>query len=387
LFHWNGADGKLKYQFTGKEWNDDFGLGWNDYGARFYDPALGRWHSVDPLAELAVDKTPYHYCSNDPVNRVDPDGMRDKDGKRDRTYEYEGEKKVPLKNPFLTEEEMLAITNSTTPDHDPKPYSETDDGWKKAPGPNTNFAFKGESPKYLVALAGYQGTGMVVGAGAPSGLSSVEQTYDFVFNSTGLYVRADANTSGLNQLVIESNNCARSYYSFADPVNDPLDIMEGRIKQVILVSTEQIKTMLSEQGVFTDYNPWGFPLTTFASRSVGGGKFDFSGSVITYFLEKVSVSQDDLGGPSPALFIPEGDFVAHNHSNFGNFLVGAAGYTWYLNYDNLSAGGHINSYMMPKRNGYPSQRDSDDDQYSIKLGVFYSYNHQFRSLLKRPRPW
>jgi RHS repeat-associated protein len=67
----------LKYQFTGKEWNDDFGLGWNDYGARFYDPALGRWHSVDPLAELAVDKTPYHYCSNDPVNRVDPDGMAD----------------------------------------------------------------------------------------------------------------------------------------------------------------------------------------------------------------------------------------------------------------------------------------------------------------------
>jgi hypothetical protein len=101
--------------------------------------------------------------------------MRDKDGKRDRTYEYEGEKKVPLKNPFLTEEEMLAITNSTTPDPDPKPYSETDDGWKKAPGPNTNFVFKGESPKYLVALAGYQGTGMVVGAGAPSGGSSVER--------------------------------------------------------------------------------------------------------------------------------------------------------------------------------------------------------------------
>ena len=41
--NWNGATGANKYGYNGKEWNDDFGLGWNDYGARFYDPAMARW--------------------------------------------------------------------------------------------------------------------------------------------------------------------------------------------------------------------------------------------------------------------------------------------------------------------------------------------------------
>jgi hypothetical protein len=37
--NWNGAAGPNKYQYNGKEWNDDFGLGWNLYEARPYDPA------------------------------------------------------------------------------------------------------------------------------------------------------------------------------------------------------------------------------------------------------------------------------------------------------------------------------------------------------------
>ncbi len=41
----NGSSGKNKYAYNGKEWNDDFSLGWNDYGARFYDLRLegGVW--------------------------------------------------------------------------------------------------------------------------------------------------------------------------------------------------------------------------------------------------------------------------------------------------------------------------------------------------------
>lgn len=45
------------------------------YGARYYNPKVSVWLSVDPLAEKYPHLTPYNFLENNPVNMVDPTGM------------------------------------------------------------------------------------------------------------------------------------------------------------------------------------------------------------------------------------------------------------------------------------------------------------------------
>ena len=66
-----------KYKYNGKELQDELNLNVYNYGARNYDPAIGRWMNIDPLAEKHLHQTPYLYCNANPVIFMDPDG---KDG-------------------------------------------------------------------------------------------------------------------------------------------------------------------------------------------------------------------------------------------------------------------------------------------------------------------
>ncbi len=60
-----------RYKYNAKELDRIHGLNLYDYGARQYDAALGRWTSVDPLAEKYYDVSPYAYCLGNPIRFVD----------------------------------------------------------------------------------------------------------------------------------------------------------------------------------------------------------------------------------------------------------------------------------------------------------------------------
>ncbi len=62
-----------RFTFNGKESDDETGL--QDYGYRIYNPALGRFLSVDPLNKKYPELTPYQFASDQPIWAVDLDGL------------------------------------------------------------------------------------------------------------------------------------------------------------------------------------------------------------------------------------------------------------------------------------------------------------------------
>jgi len=62
-----------RYRFTGKELGNETGL--YDFSARYLHTSLGRFTTLDPLAEKYPSISPYAYCNGNPVNFVDIDGM------------------------------------------------------------------------------------------------------------------------------------------------------------------------------------------------------------------------------------------------------------------------------------------------------------------------
>lgn len=65
-----------QYKYNGKEFNADHDLNWMFYGARWYDPSIARFPSVDPVIDKFPFLTPYNYASNEPIRNIDLWGLQ-----------------------------------------------------------------------------------------------------------------------------------------------------------------------------------------------------------------------------------------------------------------------------------------------------------------------
>lgn len=66
-----------RQKFNGKELQTTGNTNFIDYGARMYDDVIGRWSVVDPMAEKRQWVSPYNFVQNNPLAKIDPNGMLD----------------------------------------------------------------------------------------------------------------------------------------------------------------------------------------------------------------------------------------------------------------------------------------------------------------------
>ncbi|WP_160143455.1 LamG-like jellyroll fold domain-containing protein [Chryseolinea soli] len=118
------ADLKYRYAFNGKEkdGNGEWGSANYDYGFRIYNPSIGRFLNIDPLADDYPMLTPYQFASNTPIQAIDLDGLEG------QYYVIDLNSKEP-KLKFNKTVDYWLIPNSI----------ETDYVTVEAPGPNGSY--------------------------------------------------------------------------------------------------------------------------------------------------------------------------------------------------------------------------------------------------------
>ncbi len=116
--------GDYRYGFNGKEDDRDFSKSQliQDYGFRLYNPALGKFLSVDPLTKSYPMLTPYQFAGNEPIRSIDIDGLE----------------RLIVNTDGSTTGEIFFPTDATTNIHNPAPIKKKDNRqFIKLPNPGS----------------------------------------------------------------------------------------------------------------------------------------------------------------------------------------------------------------------------------------------------------
>ncbi len=65
----------LQLVYSAGSWPEKTGVSYSYFGARYYDPNISIWLSVDPLSDKYPSLSPYTYTANNPIRLIDPNGM------------------------------------------------------------------------------------------------------------------------------------------------------------------------------------------------------------------------------------------------------------------------------------------------------------------------
>ena len=193
--------------FGGKEYQEEMDLNWYDVSARNYDPALGRWMNIDPLADQMRRHSPYNYAFDNPVYFIDADGMMPQ-GATQATDGYNN---------------SVSETSSTTS------YSGRD-GTSQGGCPECYEAYFGARAQEVEEeLAGYQSPTKAYTSGATRSLknffpnlwnSAVDGVSEALANPSESYARGLERIGGWKQLIPGYNGVRGAYEYGIAPLID-----------------------------------------------------------------------------------------------------------------------------------------------------------------------
>lgn len=133
-----------RYGFNGMEADDEFKGTKNsyDFGARMYDPRVGRWLSIDPLAFHYPSWSPYNFVSDNPIVYIDPDGKKVRNADKVRLEQ------AKANNEFTNE--MIAEIKQKGAGGKRRDFNGTKEEWKKVKATLKRYERIDEREKELI---------------------------------------------------------------------------------------------------------------------------------------------------------------------------------------------------------------------------------------------